>query len=140
MRRASRKRLTALLLLVSFLAANTLGALLHDHPADHHGDHACCHEHSAGEPDQDNTHHDDTAHNDADHDNLASGVRSQHDASLYDDDCLACRFAGQRSLDVDIASAEQFCQLSLKLSATPSDAPVTGRVLAARPRAPPLPC
>ena len=125
MRRASRNRLTTLVVLASFLAANTLSGLLHDHPAEADGDHACCHQHSGGE---------------GDHDEGATGARSRHDTALHDDDCIACRFAGQRSLSVDVEHADHFCQLSIKLVAAPCDSPAVTLARTAHSRAPPLPC
>ena len=112
------QRLTALGLLVAYLAAGTAGGLLHDH------DEAL----PCGRAE----------HSSHDHDSTALSIVSGEDDAAHDDDCTICRFLGQRSLSSEIRPLETSCELSVELALSFASQPVFSIARTTHSRAPPL--
>ena len=128
-----RHRLTTCLLLAAYLAANTLGGLLHDHAVPIGGATACCqhtdHEHADRE-------HGDRAH--ADSDVVGFGALPAQGGALHDDDCTVCRFVGQRVLSAVAGPLCAWTELSVGLAVVHASQPVVTTLRTTHSRAPPL--
>jgi len=110
------RKLTTLGLLVAYLAASTVGGLLHDH-------------------DEAVPSHD-TGHLSGDVSDLSVGAADGH--SAHDDDCTICRFLGQRSLSHAIRPLESLCELSVELTLMGASQSASPLARTTHSRAPPL--
>lgn len=121
-------------MLAAYVAASTLGGLLHDHAGHGHCDVAGCQQ---GTADRENPGH---RAGEADHAREVAGLNqdSPDGDPLHDDDCVVCRFVAQRVVAVETASLERLCKLSVELSiirVRQATAPIARTVHS---RAPPL--
>jgi hypothetical protein len=123
-------------LVAAYLAANTLGGLLHDHADNGHGGHGhldgqahCQHGPSDHKCDQ--------ADDPASHDVADATEHSDHGGPLHDDDCAVCRFAGQRVLAVETGPLERLCDLSVELTVVCARQIAATRAPTTHSRAPP---
>jgi hypothetical protein len=123
-----RHRLTTLLLLAAYLAANMFSGLLHDHAEPAGGATACCghtdHEHAAGEH--------------ASSELVGIGSAPANGTATHDDDCTVCRFVGQRVLPVAGGPMGTWTELSVELSLVHACQPVATILRTTHCRAPPL--
>jgi hypothetical protein len=110
-------RMTTLGLLIAYLAASTVGGLLHDHdetlPCDGAGGHLS-------------------------HDVADAGVAVADGHATHHDDCTICRCLGQRSLSNGIAPLDSLCQLSVELTLLHASQPASPIARTTHSRAPPL--
>lgn len=146
-------RLTAFLLLSAYTVATIAGGLLHHHDhtagqqhSEHcqHG-HAGVHEHGhAGvhgycraDHDEHIVDHGFADHRDCEHEAEAFATTSETGHSLFDDDCSACRFVGQRTLATAPVSAAGFSTHSVELTLRHPSQTAVSLILARHSRAPP---
>jgi hypothetical protein len=127
-------RLTTLLLVSAYLAANTIGGMLHDHAA--HSDHehaAACHHEHVGQSDQDHDHdHDDHVEPEAG----VVGICAGEDGPDHEG-CAVCRFISQRSMPAPACSVGTLCQLNVELGVIAPPRPAVEPLRTTHSRAPP---
>jgi hypothetical protein len=121
---AARTRRISLLVLAAYLAAQTLGAVLHERLHVHAGDSACCHTHAAQD-------HSQRCERPADPAGDLNGLPS------HDDGCVVCRIAGQKVLPAVAATADVSAGVYPDLIPSPAAAPRTIAARLAQSRAPP---
>ncbi len=127
--RLQSQRLTTLLLVAAYLAATTLGDVLHEHR--HHDGDACL----AGTASEA---FDGSSPLASDQGDGVVSLRKCSSGASHDDECVICRFVGQRSLPIEIATFDPLCELVGDLTLAAPARPSILLPLSARPRAPPL--
>jgi hypothetical protein len=122
-------RLTTLVLLLVYVAANTIGGLFHDHADGRTHAHAGACQHGSD--------HDAAP---GEHDNGAAGLAIQRSHGEADDDdgCAVCRFVGQRPMPAQSCSLGTLCQLCVELTVQHLLSPSIALEGAIHSRAPPL--
>ena len=108
-------RWTTLVSLAVYLAASTVGSLLHDHDAPEAEASHACH---------------------ASMDVSGPGIAAT-DGHSHHDDCTICRFLGQRPLSAEPEQIDIVCELSCELSLAFTAQPAAPPARSAQPRAPP---
>ncbi len=123
---ATRPRLTTLMVLAAYLAAHTLGALLHERLHVHAAGDVCCHAH-----DHNHGHAYETEASTPEG-NLASK------GALHDHDCVVCRVTGQPVVPAVAADFDMVADVRPDALPCPAAAPRSLAVRIAQSRAPPL--
>lgn len=127
--RIRRNRLSTHLVVAAYLAATTLGGLWHDH-----ADHAGPDEHAAAG----GCEHEAAEHG-ASHARCASESAGavSHGETSHDDDCVLCRFVGQRVITAEIGQLDQVSDLSVALVVAHPQRTVVSIASTTHSRAPP---
>ena len=131
MLRSSLHRLTTLVLLVTYVAATTLGGLLHDHGGCGEHEHVATCQY-AGLDDERGDHDHDEAANEP---GLTADIPNR---TLLDDECAVCRFIAQRPMPVANGSIGVVCQLCVELHVEHASEPALSLQRTTHSRAPPL--
>jgi hypothetical protein len=126
---ASTRRLT-LLVLAAYVAAHTLGAVLHEHLHVHAGDQVCCHAHDHAHAGQ--RHSPDTASERTD-----DSAGELNGLPAHDDGCIVCRIAGQKVLPALAIATDVSAGVCPDLIPSPAALPRTIAARLAHSRAPP---
>ena len=132
--RIRRNRLSTHLVVAAYLAATTLGGLWHDHTEHAGADHAGPDEHAAAG----GCEHDAADHG-ASHAHCASesACAVSHGQTSHDDDCVLCRFVGQRVITAEIGQLDQVSDLSVALAVAHPQRTVVSIASTTHSRAPP---
>lgn len=117
---AKRFRRLTLLVLVAYLAAGTLGMLLHEHVHAHSATETCCHDHAC-------------------HSQSAAETESPALASTttHDHDCAVCRVTGQPVVAAIAVTVELSARVAPDALPCPAAAPRSLAARLAQSRAPP---
>jgi hypothetical protein len=124
------RRIT-LLVLAAYVAAHTLGTVLHEHLHVHAGDQVCCHAHDHSHAGHQHAPHGAAAERTADPNGVLNGLPT------LDEGCIVCRIAGQKVLPAVAVTTDASAGICPDAIPAPAAMPRTIAARLAHSRAPP---